>query len=64
MLVPHLIENIFRSGLTLVSSNDIIRSIKKIVKNQKKINKKMIFKKLGCQMDKRETNTDHEIEKR
>ena len=23
-LVPHFIENIFRSGLTLVSSNDII----------------------------------------
>ena len=39
------VENIFRSGLTLVSS-DIIKSIKKIVKNLKKINKqKDYFKK-------------------
>ena len=46
------IENIFRSGLNLVSSNDII-TIKidekklKIVKNHKKINKqKRLFKSL------------------
>jgi len=51
------IENIFRSGLTLVSSNDIItiKIDKKnlIVKNHKKINKqKRLFKKnLGCQMN-------------
>jgi len=46
------IENIFRSGLTLVSSNDIItikidkKKIKKMfVKNHKKINKqKRLFK--------------------
>ena len=62
------IENIFRSGLTLLSCNDIIIIIKvdkKIVKNHKKINKqKRLFKKNGCQMDKRETNSDHEMEKR
>ena len=43
------IENIFRSGLTLLSCNDIIIIIKvdkKIVKNHKKINKqKRLFKK-------------------
>ena len=41
------IENIFRSGLTLVSSNDIITIIidKKIIKNHKNINKqKRLFK--------------------
>ena len=42
------IENIFRSGLTLVSSNDIITikiDKKMFVKNQKKINKqKRLFK--------------------
>ena len=31
MLVPHFIENTFRSGLTLVSSNDIIRGINVIM---------------------------------
>ena len=52
------IENIFRSGLTLVSSNDIITikiDKKKIknVKNHKKINKQKIIqnKTLGCQVD-------------
>ena len=35
MLVPHFIENIFRSGLTLASSNDII-TIKIDNKNVKK----------------------------
>jgi len=42
------IENIFRSRLTLVSSNDIItiKIDKKFVKNRKKINKqKRFFKK-------------------
>ena len=42
------IENIFRSRLTLVSSNDIItiKIDKKFVKNRKKINKqKRLFKK-------------------
>ena len=40
-----LIENIFRSGLTLVSSNDIVtikidkKNLKKFVKNHKNINK-------------------------
>ena len=38
MLVPHFIENIFRSRLTLVNSNDII-TIKIDVNNHKKINK-------------------------
>ena len=41
------IENIFRSRLTLVSSNDIItiKIDKKFVKNHKKINKqKRLFK--------------------
>ena len=56
------IENIFRSGLTLVSSNDII-TIKIDKKNCAK-QKRLFEKKLGCQMDKRETNSDHEMEKR
>ena len=43
MLIPHLIENIFRSRLTLVSSNDKI-TIKINVKNPKKINKQSLFK--------------------
>ena len=40
MLVPHFIENIFRSKLTLVSSNDIItiKIDEKNVTNHKKIN--------------------------
>ena len=73
MLVPQstFIENIFRSGLTLVSSNDIItikidkKKIKKC-KNYKKINKKKIIqnKNLGCQMDIRKKNSDYEMEKR
>ena len=60
-------ENVFRSGLTLVSSNDIItiKMIKKNVKNHKKLNKqKRLFKKMDCQMDKKKTNSDHEMEKR
>ena len=45
MLVPHFIKNIFRSRLTLVSSNVII-TIKIDVKNHKKINKQeRLFKK-------------------
>jgi len=45
MLVLHFIENIFRSRLNLVSSNDII-TIKIDVKNHKKINKqKRLLKK-------------------
>ena len=60
------IENIFRSGLTLFSSNDIItiKIDKKIknVKNHKNINKqKRLFK---MKMDIRETNSDYEMEKR
>ena len=38
-----------------------------MLKNHKKINKqKRLFKqkKFGCQMDKRETNSDHAMEKR
>ncbi len=42
MLVPHFIENIFRSRLTLVSSNDII-TIKIDFYNHKKINKQTIL---------------------
>ena len=45
---PNLCENIFRSGLTLVSSNDIItiKIDKEIIKNRKKINKqKRLLKK-------------------
>ena len=43
--------------------------MKKNVKNYKKINKqkqtkKIIKKNLGCQMDIKETNLDHEMEKR
>ena len=49
---PLFIENIFRSGLTLVSSNDIIT-------------KKYYLKKIwGCKMDIRETNSDYEMGKR
>ena len=45
MLVPHLIENIFRSGLTLATSNDFI-IIKIDSKNLNKINKqKRLLKK-------------------
>ena len=42
------IENTFRPGLTLVSSNDIItiKIDKKIVKNHKKINKQKLFQKI------------------
>ena len=61
------IENIFRSRLTLVSSNDIItiKIDKKFVKNRKKINKQKRFFKKNVQSDgKRETNSDHEMEKR
>jgi len=63
------IENIFWSGLTLLSSNDVITikiNKKKIVKNQKKKTnqKDYLKKKLGCQMDKRETNSDFEMKKR
>ena len=49
MLVPHFIENKFRSGLDLVGSNDIItmKIDKKNVKNHKKINKQQrLFKKI------------------
>ena len=51
MLVPHFIENIFRSGLTLVSSNDIItikidhKKGKKKQQKNKQTNKQNIFKK-------------------
>ena len=57
------IENIFRSGLTLVSSNDIItiKIDKKRKKSQENKEKKRLFKiNLGCQMDIRETNSDYE----
>ena len=71
MLVPHLLNNIFQSGLTLVSSNDIItikidKKIKKCKKSQDdKQTKKIIQNKnLGCQMDIREKNSDYEMEKR
>jgi len=65
------IENIFRSGLTLVRSNNII-TIKIDKKNKKNVkitrrhtNKKIIQNKnLGCQMDIREKNSDYEMEKR
>ena len=42
MIVPHFIENIFRPGLTLIISNDIITikiDNKKCLKKPKKINK-------------------------
>ena len=50
-LDPHFIESIFRSGLTLVSSNDIItiKLIKKMLKSQEnKQTKKIIEKKVGA----------------
>ena len=49
------IENIFWSGLTLVISNH---------QNQGKKIKDYLKKKLDCQMDQRETNSDHEMEKK
>ena len=44
----------------------LVNSRKKMLKPQEKTNKKdyLKLKKLGCQMDKRETNSDHEMEKR
>ena len=59
------IENIYRSGLTLVSSNDIItikidKKILKIVKNHKE---KKSFK-LKIWAVKWKTNSDYEMEKR
>ena len=66
------IENIFRSGLTLFSSYDIItikidKKILKICKKsqENKQTKKIIQNKnLDCRMDKRVTNSDYEMEKR
>ena len=63
------IENIFRYGLTLVSSNDIITikigKKKKRKSQENKQTKKIIQNKnLGCQMDIRETNSDYQIGKR
>ena len=66
------IENIFWSGLTHVSSSDII-TIKIDKKNKKfcktsqenKQTRKIIQNKnFGCQMNIRETNSDYEMEKR
>jgi len=66
------IENLFRCGLTLVSSYDIItikvdkKKFKKFCKKsqENKQTKKIIQNKnLGCQMDIRETNSDYETEK-
>ena len=69
MLVPHFIENIFRSGLTLVSSSDMITikiDNKKTLKTTRKLtNKKDYLKNLKGQSNgKRETNSDHEMGKR
>ena len=59
MLVPPFMETLFRFGLTLVMVLTTKIELKN-VNTHKKINKqKRIFKKLGRQMDKRETNTDH-----
>ena len=53
-LVTHLIENIYRSGLTLVSSNNLIT-----IKIEKKLLKKPQENKM-----KRGTNSDHDMEKK
>ena len=63
------IDNLFRSGLTFAVPNDIItikiEKKKKMLKPQvNKQTKRSFKKKLGCQMDIRETNSDHEMEKR
>ena len=46
MLVPHFIENIFRSRLTLVSSNDIITIKIDVKKPQENIQIKRFFLKI------------------
>ena len=63
MLVPHLLNNIFRSGLTLVSSNDIITiKIDKKSQENKQTKKFIQNKNLGCQHGHNwETNYDYEM---
>ena len=55
------IENIFRSGLTLVSSNDIIAI--KIDKKNKQTKRIIQNKNFVCKMYIRESNSDYEMEK-
>ncbi len=67
MLVPaHFIENIFRSGLTIVISNDIITvkidNMECYLPQEIKQTKKIFFK-MGRQMYLKETKSDHEMEK-